>query len=107
VITVQEKARELVAQFKTTPHIRLLDMSAELGEVSKAYLTATTYGQQAFQNSDHWELLGDVYCSLLYLAHSTGVGLEDALHKAMAKYQSRRDLKSSISSQSLGYYSES
>ena len=75
---IQEKVKRLVFDFglETTPHIRLLDLLSELGEVSKDYLTLTKYGQLEIQKSRNWELaLGDVYFSLLCLANATDVDL--------------------------------
>jgi NTP pyrophosphatase (non-canonical NTP hydrolase) len=97
----QEKVKRFVSDFglETAPHIRLLDLLSELGEVSKAYLTFTKYGQLEIRKNMDWELeLGDVYFSLLCLANVTNVDLEHALEKSLEKYQKRFEAKEQISS---------
>jgi NTP pyrophosphatase (non-canonical NTP hydrolase) len=97
----QEKAGMLVTQFnlETRPHIRLLDIQAELGELAKEYLILTDYGHKDFQTNENWELeLGDIYFSLLCLANTTGVGLEEALQKVVVKYQKRFNSAGTIGS---------
>ena len=98
---IQEKVKRLVFDFglETAPHIRLLDLLSELGEVSKDYLTLTKYGQLEIQKSRNWELeLGDVYFSLLCLANATDVDLGQALEKVLEKYQKRSESKGQINS---------
>ncbi len=93
--------KALATQFglETHPHIRLLDLSAKLGELSKEYLTLRHYGRKDFEASDAWELeLGDVCFSLLCLANVTGVSLEQALQNVIQKYQTRFDNKGTIGS---------
>lgn len=69
---------------------RLLDLASEVGEVAKEVLKATRYGREPFRPTPDWEgELGDAYFSLLCVAESTGVDLEAALRKALAKYESR------------------
>jgi NTP pyrophosphatase (non-canonical NTP hydrolase) len=97
----QEKVRKLVSDFEleTNPYIRLLDVLSELGEVSKEYLKMTHYGQHESVKSANWEVeLGDVYFSLLCLANAADVDLEQALEKAVAKYQKRLENKGYIDS---------
>ncbi len=88
----QEKVRTLVNHYKLeseTP-IRLLDLSTELGEMTKEYLLLTNYGRQSFQANEHWKTeLGDIYFSLLCLADATGVELESSLEKVLEKYRQR------------------
>lgn len=70
----------------------LLDMIAELGELSKAYLNATQYGNNivAAQASDPLrEELGDLYFSLLSLANALNIDAEQALHESLAKLTRR------------------
>lgn len=70
---------------------RLLDLSSEVGELSKEYLKSTNYGREPFgEPPDGWEgELGDVFFSLVCLANSTGVDLEAALQRTLEKYEER------------------
>jgi NTP pyrophosphatase (non-canonical NTP hydrolase) len=72
---------------------RLLDLVSEVGELSKELLKSVDYGKSEPRLSgqrDTWEEeLGDVLFSLICVANSTGVDLEQALRKAMAKYRER------------------
>jgi NTP pyrophosphatase (non-canonical NTP hydrolase) len=70
---------------------RLLDLSSEVGELSKEYLKSTDYGRKPFEKPpDDWQdELGDVLFSLVCLANGTGVNLETALQRALDKYEDR------------------
>ncbi|TYP57462.1 MazG nucleotide pyrophosphohydrolase domain-containing protein [Thermosediminibacter litoriperuensis] len=70
--------------------VRLMDLVAEVGELSKEFLKATDYGERAFETTGGWESeMGDVLFSLISLANVTGVKLEECLLKALDKYQER------------------
>lgn len=69
---------------------RLLDLTTEVGELTKEYLTATSYGQKEFQAAMEWkDELGDVYFALLCLANKSEIDLQEALWESMAKYEHR------------------
>jgi NTP pyrophosphatase (non-canonical NTP hydrolase) len=69
---------------------RLLDLVSEVGELSKEFLIATSYGQKEFQPSAEWrDELGDVYFALLCVAEKSGVDLDTVLRESMAKYERR------------------
>ena len=72
-------------------HARLLDLSSEVGELSKEYLESTNYGREPFEvRTDGWQdELGDVFFSLVCLANSTGVNLQTALQGSLEKYEKR------------------
>ena len=72
-------------------HVRLLDLSSEVGELSKEYLKITGYGRGPFEEpADSWQdEIGDVLFSLVCLANSTGVNLEVALQRSLEKYDER------------------
>ncbi len=72
-------------------HARLLDLSSEVGELSKEHLKSTNYGREPFEEpADGWQNeLGDVFFSLVCLAKSTGVNLETALRRSLDKYEER------------------
>ncbi len=79
--------------------VRLLDLTSELGEVSKAYLKATDYGQYPFRADAAWEEeMGDLLFALLLLAEESGIELERALRQALAKYEARARDKGEIGS---------
>ncbi len=47
---------------KASPEHRLLDLTSEIGELSKEVLKQTNYGKNEFSPSDAWsEELGDVF----------------------------------------------
>ena len=70
--------------------VRLLDLASELGEVSKAYLLGTGYGQRPFRADASWEEeMGDLLFALLLLAEESGIELEGALRRVLAKYEAR------------------
>lgn len=69
---------------------RLLDLTSEVGELSKEMLKSSAYGRQPFRKADAWEQeLGDVFFSLLCLANSSGVDLESAIHNTLTAYAQR------------------
>ena len=72
-------------------HTRLLDLSSEVGELSKEYLKSTDYGRKPFgKPAAGWQdELGDVLFSLVCLANTTGVNLETVLQRALDKYDER------------------
>ena len=72
-------------------HARLLDLSSEVGELSKEYLKSTNYGRESFEGSvGGWQNeIGDGLFSLVCLANSTGINLESALQGSLDKYEER------------------
>ncbi|MCX6971072.1 MAG: nucleotide pyrophosphohydrolase [Verrucomicrobia bacterium] len=78
---------------------RLLDAVSELGEVAKEVLKGSSYGSAKFATTNGWkEELGDVLFSLLCVANSTGVDMEEAVRLALAKYERRIKIKGEASS---------
>lgn len=78
---------------------RILDLVSELGEVSKEILISTVYGRKPFQPTDEWRSeLGDLLFSLVCVANSTGVDLEQALLEVLKKYQRRLKSKQNAGS---------
>jgi len=69
---------------------RLLDAVSELGEVAKEALKGSSYGSAKFAATSAWkEELGDVIFSLMCVANTTGVDLDEAVRFALAKYEAR------------------
>ena len=90
--TFQQKVADYVDahDLRTGAEHRLLDLVAELGELSKEALKATGYGRRPFIPDEKWDdELADVFFSLVCLANSTAVDLEKGLDAALAKYGER------------------
>lgn len=93
---LQTKVGEFVKhhQLETTVEHRLLDLLSELGEVAKEVLKNSSYGKKRFQPQEAWEEeMGDLFFSTICLANSTGVDLDKALEKVIAKYRMRLQQK--------------
>ncbi len=89
---IQKLVEEFVKHHKleTPPAYRLLDLAAELGELSKELLKGSDYGRSSFTPPTEWQAeLGDVYFSLICLANSTDIDLVVALEGAVEKYSHR------------------
>jgi len=88
--------QEVVLEFVNDHHLeievpyRMLDLVSELGEVAKEVLKSSHYGITRFLPENKWEdELGDLFFSLICLANSTGVNLEEALNSVLQKYENR------------------
>jgi NTP pyrophosphatase (non-canonical NTP hydrolase) len=88
--------QEVVLEFVDDHHLeievpyRMLDLVSELGEVAKEVLKSSHYGITRFMPENRWEEeLGDLFFSLICLANSTGVNLEEALNTVLQKYENR------------------
>lgn len=91
-MTFQTRSRMFLAQhgLSHAPKIHTLDLVSEVGEIAKALLEASDYGESPCQSTLALEEeLGDAFFSLIALAESLDVDLETALEKALAKYESR------------------
>ena len=74
------------------PEHRVLDLVAETGELSKAVLKASDYGDaDAEATPELADELGDVYYCLLSLADELGVDPEAALAASLEKYRGRAE----------------
>ncbi|MBN2324036.1 MAG: nucleotide pyrophosphohydrolase [Spirochaetes bacterium] len=89
-------ALQIVADFNDKHGLRmdarvcLLDLISETGELAKEFLTLTGYGKAGFIKGNGWtKELGDLSYSLLSLAHETGTDLDNALQRALSKYEKR------------------
>eukprot|EP00903_Cladosiphon_okamuranus_P001820 g1818.t1 len=79
---------------------RLLDISSELGEVSKEVLKASDYGKASPEiTSDLREEIGDLLFAVHALTIECGLDPEKSLRAALQKYQERADLKGTIGSE--------
>ncbi len=81
------------------PAIHALDLVSEVGEVAKALLLDTDYGQRTPRpNGDLAVELGDALYSLLALAQVCGVNAEQALEMALTKYSHRLEARGTAGS---------
>ena len=102
VCAMQRKVLEFVehAGVETSVEFRILDLFSELGELAKEALQSINYGTEDFFVGNEWENeLGDVFFSLICVANTTGVDLEQCLNKTLEKYRVRLAEKGKISSQ--------
>lgn len=69
---------------------RLLDITSEMGELSKEYLKASNYGTSEFVLTEDFEMeYGDVLYSMLSLADEANIDANKALEKVINKYKAR------------------
>lgn len=81
------------------PQVRFLDLSSELGELSKELLKASGYGAAPITAGPAMEEeLGDCVFSLLCLANSLNLDAKAALEGALEKYRKRFAEKQEIGS---------
>jgi len=98
----QQRVRCFLTRYELrhTPQTHALDLVSEVGEVAKALLEGSDYGRAPLaQNENMTEELGDAFFSLLALAESLDVDLEEALDAALAKYENRLARKGHSGSQ--------
>lgn len=99
---VQEKIKQFCREnnLESPAEHRLLDLISELGEVAKEVLKTTDYGRKPRQpRKEIKSELGDVFYSLITVANSLDVDLEEALELVLEKYR-RRLSKGSAGSES-------
>ncbi|MFQ6009597.1 MAG: MazG nucleotide pyrophosphohydrolase domain-containing protein [Candidatus Aenigmatarchaeota archaeon] len=89
---MQEKVKRFVEENKLqmSPEHAALDLISELGEVAKEILKATDYGRHPPKKREEIKSeLGDALYSLINLANTLNVDIEEALELAMEKYKKR------------------
>jgi NTP pyrophosphatase (non-canonical NTP hydrolase) len=73
-----------------SPEHRVLDLVSETGELSKAVLKTTDYGESTPETTDEVvDEFGDVYYCVLSLAGELGIDPEAALAASIEKYRQR------------------
>lgn len=88
-------AQESVADFvdqhdlDAPAEFRLLDLTAELGELAKEVNESTAYGTEPGDVEVSPDELGDALFALLALCERADVDADDALATAIEKYESR------------------
>ncbi len=69
---------------------RVLDTMSELGEVAKEILKMSDYGRKPVEYREELKSeLGDVLYSLITIANTFDIDLEDALRQVLEKYKKR------------------
>jgi NTP pyrophosphatase (non-canonical NTP hydrolase) len=90
-------AQETVADFleshdlHTDPAYRLLDLTAEVGELAADATDSTDYGSRPAEMDLSRDELGDALFALLALAEETDADAGAALAESLVKYEARID----------------
>ena len=102
--TMQGLVSEMVKRYKleTTPELRYIDLTTEVGELGKELLKGSNYGKKTLEKTDKLESeMGDTLFSLTCIANSLNIDLQTVLVNAMKKYQKRFNEKGSIGSEEI------
>lgn len=102
--TMQGLVSEMVKRYglETTPELRYIDLTTEVGELGKELLKGSDYGKKTLEKTDNLESeMGDTFFSLTCIANSLNIDLQTALVNVMKKYQKRFNEKGSIGSQEI------
>jgi NTP pyrophosphatase (non-canonical NTP hydrolase) len=76
--------------YRHAPGVHIIDLLSELGEVAKAMLTASAYGEGAFRpNPAIADEMGDLLYAMCLLADAVDVDLDSALRQTLIKYETR------------------
>ncbi len=89
---LQKKIKDFCGKndMESTVEYRLLDTLSELGEVSKEVLKMSNYGRKPLEyNNSIRSELGDVLFSLITVANSFDIDLEEEVNGALEKYEHR------------------
>lgn len=91
-MTFQAQCRAFLARHELShsAQIHTLDLASEVGEIAKAILEGSRYGESPLQSTPALEAeLGDAFFSLIALAESLNVDLETALEDTLGRYEAR------------------
>ena len=89
---IQEKIKQFCKEnnLESSAEHRVLDTMSELGEVAKEILKMSNYGKKPIEYKEELKHeLGDVFYSLITLANTFDIDLEDALKQVLEKYKER------------------
>jgi len=90
---IQQKVKEVTKTLSlaNTPELCCLDLSSEVGELSKEILELTNYGKRRKRifNPNLARELGDTFYSLISIANIYNINLEKELMKSLEKYKRR------------------
>jgi len=89
---LQAKVKKFCKEYNLESPVehRVLDTMAELGEVAKEILKMSDYGRRPTKYREQLKSeLGDLFYSVITIANSFDIDLEDALNMAFEKYKKR------------------
>ena len=87
---------------ETSPELRYIDLTSEMGELGKELLKGSNYGKQDFNKTNNLESeMGDTLFSLTCIANSLDIDLSKTLIGVIQKYNNRFAEKGSIGSEKL------
>ena len=89
---IQERIKKFCKEndLESPAEHRVLDTMSELGEVAKEILKMSNYGRKPIEYREELKSeLGDVLYSLITIANTFDIDLEDALHQVLEKYEKR------------------
>ncbi|MBU1137225.1 MazG-like family protein [Patescibacteria group bacterium] len=89
---IQEKIKQFCQEnnMESPVEHRVLDTVSELGEVAKEILKMSNYGRKPIEyRAELKSELGDVLYSLITIANTFNIDLEDALKQVLEKYKKR------------------
>ena len=98
---LQKKVLDFVRKYNLeySPETSTLDMVSEIGELAKEILKYTDYGKAPSKIPEETKTeIGDVFYSLIALANSLNIDLEEALELVLKKYEKRIKEKGSTES---------
>jgi NTP pyrophosphatase (non-canonical NTP hydrolase) len=87
----QQRVREFCEthDVEGRPEFQLLDLASEVGELGKDACESTNWGESPDEVEVAADEFGDVLFSLITVAESLEVDLDEALEEALAKYERR------------------
>lgn len=96
----QERVASFVAahDLECPPAYRLLDLTAEVGELAADANAATEYGAEPSSFGVERDELGDALFALLALSDALDIDAGEALEESLAKYERRLDRTGSADS---------
>ncbi|EJN60160.1 MazG nucleotide pyrophosphohydrolase domain-containing protein [Halogranum rubrum] len=86
------------SDLRTDPAYRLLDLTAEVGELAADATTSSEYGASPDSLTVNTDELGDALFALLALADELDLDAGDALTESLAKYERRAKSSGSVDS---------
>ena len=91
---IQKIVKKITGQLNlaNTPELCCLDLTSEVGELAKEVLELTNYGRKEHKyNPDLARELGDTFYSLISLANTYDIDLEEQLNNSLKKYKIREE----------------
>ena len=89
---IQERIKKFCKEndMESPTEHRVLDTMSELGEVAKEILKMSNYGRKPIEYREELKSeLGDVLYSLITIANTFDIDLEEALRQVLEKYEKR------------------